>query len=87
MGKWPLCLIKHCAMNMYGKVTMSGGGLSASYHNHITLRKGTYVTCWIGGWLGAIVSLAVMVKRKVFCHSENQSLLVWPIPIRIAPFE
>jgi hypothetical protein len=83
MVKWPLCIIKQCAMNMYGRVTMGGGGLSALYHNHFTLRKGTCITCWIGGWLGARVSLAMVVKRKVFCHTANQTLLVQLIPISI----
>jgi hypothetical protein len=34
MVKWPLCIIKHHAVKMYGAVTLDGGGWSASHPSH-----------------------------------------------------
>jgi len=58
-GVWATGVMAHSALTV--------GEWSASRPDHLTFKKGTYVTRWIGVWLHSTADLNIVGKRNISC--------------------
>jgi hypothetical protein len=79
----PLYIIKHHAMKLYKRATIGGGGLSATYPNHLTLRKGpTLPVGWEAGWMPDSAWPWWWIEKS-FAYLRMKSWSSGPLPLAL----